>query len=78
VRINLKKKKDNGENFNMESFTNVLFSTQQMIKKQDHIGEGQSHLGDLGTGCRKILKKQEVTVWIRHSSFRTRSSGRLL
>jgi hypothetical protein len=47
-------------------------------QKQDDIREGQSHLGDLGTDWRKILKKQEVTVWIRHSSFRTRSSGRLL
>jgi hypothetical protein len=46
--------------------------------KQDDIWERQSHLGGLGTDWRKILKKQEVTVWIRHSSFRTRSGGRLL
>jgi len=47
-------------------------------QKQDDIREAQSHLGHLGTDWRKILKKQEVTVWIRHNSFRRGSSGRLL
>jgi hypothetical protein len=47
-------------------------------QKQDYIQEGQSHLGNLGADWRKILKEKNVTVWIRHSSFMTRSSGRLL
>jgi hypothetical protein len=42
----------------MESFTIVLFSTKNWNdKKQDNIWEGQSHLGDLGTDWRKILKE---------------------
>jgi hypothetical protein len=54
---------DNGENSVTESFKTVLFSTNNWKdQQQDDIWEGQSHLRDLGTDYRKILKKQEVNV----------------